>query len=78
MTYNADIHFAALIFMVGAGGLASVLEVGVAEETKAQEIDEDDTDDPAPSNELNLGVPNKFGPSLDYRYVKSLNQPLDI
>jgi hypothetical protein len=52
--------------MVGAGGLASVLEVGVAEETKAQEIDEDDTDDPAPSNELNLGVPNKFGPSLDY------------
>jgi|TARA_Y100001934_G_scaffold95307_1_gene117643 hypothetical protein len=66
MTYNADIHFAALIFMVGAGGLASVLEVGVAEETKAQEIDEDDTDDPAPSNELNLGNPNKFGPSLDY------------
>ena len=62
MTYNADIHFAALIFMVGAGGLASVLEVGVAEETKAQEIDEDDTDDPAPSNELNLGVPNKLGP----------------
>ena len=38
-------HFAALIFMVGAGGLASVLEVGVAEETKAQEFDEDDTDD---------------------------------
>ena len=66
MTYNADIHFAALIFMVGAGGLASVLEVGVAEETKAQEIDEDDTDDPAPSNELNLGNPNKCGPSLDY------------
>ena len=66
MTYNADIHFAALIFMVGAGGLASVLEVGVAEETKAQEIDEDDTDDPAPSNVLNLGNPNKFGPSLDY------------
>ena len=66
MTYNADIHFAALIFMVGAGGLASVLEVGVAEETKAQEIDEDDTDDPAPSNELNLGNPNKFCPSLDY------------
>ena len=66
MTYNADIHFAALIFMVGAGGLASVLEVGVAEETKAQEIDEDDTDDPAPSNELNLGIPNNFGPSLDY------------
>ena len=66
MTYNADIHFAARICMVGAGGLASVLEVGVAEETKAQEIDEDDTDDPAPSNELNLGVPNKFGPSLDY------------
>ena len=48
MTYNADMHFAALIFMVGAGGhIASVLEVGVAEETKAQEIDEDDTDDPA-------------------------------
>ena len=66
MTYNADIHFAALIFMVGAGGLASVLEVGVAEETKAQEIDEDDTDDPAPSNELNLGNPNNFGPCLDY------------
>ena len=66
MTYNADIHFAALIFMVGAGGLASVLEVGVAEETKAQEIDEDDTDDPAPSNELIIGNPNKFGPSLDY------------
>ena len=52
--------------MVGAGGLASVLEVGVAEETKAQEIDEDDTDDSAPSNELNLGNPNKFGLSLDY------------
>ena len=66
MTYNADIHFAALIFMGGAGGLASVLEVGVAEETKAQEIDEDDTDDPAPSNELNLGVPNNLGPSFDY------------
>ncbi len=59
-------HFAALIFMVGAGGLASVLEVGVAEETKAQEIDEDDTDDPAPSNESNLGVPNNLGPSIDY------------
>ena len=59
-------HFAALIFMVGAGGLASVLEVGVAEETKAQEIDEDDTDDPAPSIELNLGNPNNVGPSLDY------------
>ena len=59
-------HFAALIFMVGAGGLASVLEVGVAEETKAQEIDEDDTDDPTPSNELNLGVPNKFSSSFDY------------
>tara|TARA_B100001559_G_scaffold174429_1_gene146033 strand:- start:676 stop:876 length:201 start_codon:yes stop_codon:yes gene_type:complete len=66
MTYNADIHFAALIFMVGAGGLASVLEVGVAEETKAQEIDEDDTDDPPPSNELNLGNQNVLGPSLDY------------
>ena len=66
MTYNADIHFAALIFMVGAGGLASVLEVGVAEETKAQEIDEEDTDDPAPSNELNLGNQNVLGPSLDY------------
>jgi len=66
MTYNADIHFAALIFMVGAGGLASVLEVGVAEETKAQEIDEDDTDDPAPSNELNLGNQNVLGLSLDY------------
>ena len=59
-------HFAALIFMVGAGGLASVLEVGVAEQTKAQEIDEDDTDDHAPSNELNLGVPNKFSSSFDY------------
>ena len=59
-------HFAALIFMVGAGGLASVLEVGVAEETKAQEIDEDDTDDPPPSNELNLGNQNVLGPSLDY------------
>ena len=59
-------HFAALIFMVGAGGLASVLEVGVAEQTKAQEIDEDDTDDPVPSNELNLGVPNKFSSSFDY------------
>ena len=59
-------HFAALIFMVGAGGLASVLEVGVAEETKAQDIDEDDTDDPAPSNELNLGLPNKLGPYFDY------------
>ena len=66
MTYNTDIHFAALIFMVGAGGLASVLEVGVAEETKAQEIDEDDTDDPDPSNELNLGNQNVLGPSLDY------------
>ena len=66
MTYNADIHFAALIFMVGAGGLAAVLEVGVAEETKAQEIDEDDTDDPPPSNELNLGNQNVLGPSLDY------------
>ena len=66
MTYNADIHFAALIFMVGAGGLASVLEVGVAEETKAQEIDEDDTDDPAPSNELNLANQNVLGLSLDY------------
>ena len=59
-------HFAALIFMVGAGGLASVLEVGVAEETKAQEIDEDDIDDPVPSNELNLDVPNKFSSSFDY------------
>ena len=66
MTYNADIHFAALIFRVGAGGLASVLEVGVADATIAQEIEADDTDDPAPSNELNLGVPNKFSSSFDY------------
>ena len=53
MTHNADMHFAALIFMVGAGGLASVLEVGVAEQTKAQSIEEDDTDEPAPKPWLN-------------------------
>jgi hypothetical protein len=39
--------------MVGAGGLASVLEVGVAEQTKAQSIEEDDTDEPAPKPWLN-------------------------
>jgi hypothetical protein len=39
--------------MVGAGGLASVLEVGVAEQTKAQSIEEDDTDEPAPKPRLN-------------------------
>ena len=66
MTHNGDMHFAALIFMVGAGGLASVLEVGVAEQTKAQSIEEDDLDDPAPSNELNLSNPNNLGLSLDY------------
>ena len=66
MTHNADMHFAALIFMGGAGGLASVLEVGVAEQTKAQSIEEDDLDDPAPSNELNLSNPNYLGLSLDY------------
>ena len=66
MSHNADMHFAALIFMVGAGGLASVLEVGVAEQTKAQSIEEDDLDDPAPSNELNLSNPNNLGLSLDY------------
>ena len=49
MHRNADIHFAALIFMVGAGGLASVLEVGVAEQTKAEELEEDDTENPAPT-----------------------------
>ncbi len=49
MHRNADIHFAALIFMVGAGGLASVLEVGIAEQTKAEELGEDDTENPAPS-----------------------------
>ena len=53
MTHNADMHFAALIFMVGAGGLASVLEVGVAEQTKAQKPEEDDTDEPAPKPRLN-------------------------
>jgi|TARA_B100001996_G_scaffold61235_1_gene43820 hypothetical protein len=46
-------HFAALIFMVGAGGLASVLEVGVAEQTKAQELLEDDGEEPAPNTSLN-------------------------
>tara|TARA_Y100001968_G_C19452550_1_gene769768 strand:- start:3863 stop:4042 length:180 start_codon:yes stop_codon:yes gene_type:complete len=46
-------HFAALIFMVGAGGLASVLEVGVAEQTKAQQILEEDGDEPAPNTPLN-------------------------
>ncbi len=56
MTHNADMHFAALIFMVGAGGLASVLEVGVAEQANAMSKEEDDTDDPAPTpwfNDLN-------------------------
>jgi len=53
MTHNADMHFAALIFMVGAGGLASVLEVGVAEQTNAMDREEDDTDGPAPTPWLN-------------------------
>lgn len=53
MTHNADMHFAALIFMVGAGGLASVLEVGVAEQTNAMDREEDDTDEPAPTPWLN-------------------------
>jgi len=35
--------------MVGAGGLASVLEVGIAEQTKAEELEEDDTENPAPT-----------------------------
>ena len=53
MDRNEDMHFAALIFMVGAGGLASVLEVSVTQQTKAEDTREDDTEDPAPTPWLN-------------------------